>query len=221
MSVSISLAMSAPPQVHTNSLCMNGDGAVYVLSRNLDTVIKVSELQTNLLSSLLDLHLPTLAFLQVDIRTPAMPRIVWGVGRFGKFKLYDENGQPTQSLFYAAHGLACVGEGQFAVFDNDVHNVTSEKHRPAVHLTAQMMETIRKTPISVLQQQRTARLAQSRVIVFSVDETEQSARITYVRHVRQRCGLCYRYFLFLVPLSAGLCWPLFHELWGSAGETCC
>ncbi len=48
--------------------------------------------------------------------------VLWSIGQFGDFNLYDQNGNLKQSLFYHAHGLEKIDENTFILFDNDLHN---------------------------------------------------------------------------------------------------
>ncbi|MFX1537620.1 MAG: aryl-sulfate sulfotransferase, partial [Promethearchaeota archaeon] len=58
--------------------------------------------------------------------------ILWGLGEYGNFTLYDKYGRVRDNLFYHAHALEKVDEYTFILFDNDHHNQTdsnSEKSR--------------------------------------------------------------------------------------------
>lgn len=52
----------------------------------------------------------------------ATGEVIWGLGEYGNFTLYDINGVERNSLFYHAHAVEKIDENRFIVFDNDYHN---------------------------------------------------------------------------------------------------
>lgn len=81
---------------HANSVFFDpDDNMLYVHMRNLNTFYKISYSSKD---------------------------VLWSIGQFGDFNLYDQYGNPKESLFYHAHGLEKVDENTFILFDNDLHN---------------------------------------------------------------------------------------------------
>ncbi len=52
--------------------------------------------------------------------------VVWGLGEYGNFSLYNKLGQPADNLFFHAHAVERIDEDTFILFDNDYHNQTLE-----------------------------------------------------------------------------------------------
>ena len=50
--------------------------------------------------------------------------VIWGLGEYGDFQLYDKHGNPRSNLFYHAHSVEKIDEDTFIIFDNDYHNQT-------------------------------------------------------------------------------------------------
>ena len=48
--------------------------------------------------------------------------IIWGLGQYGDFTLYDLKGNEHQSLFFHPHAIEKIDDDQFILFDNDKHN---------------------------------------------------------------------------------------------------
>ncbi len=61
-------------------------------------------------------------FYKVDHKTG---EILWGLGEYGNYSLYDSNGNPKDNLFYHAHAVEQVDDNTFILFDNDYHNQTN------------------------------------------------------------------------------------------------
>eukprot|EP00998_Keelungia_sp_KM082_P007943 NODE_412_length_1974_cov_68.882512_g405_i0.p1 GENE.NODE_412_length_1974_cov_68.882512_g405_i0~~NODE_412_length_1974_cov_68.882512_g405_i0.p1 ORF type:complete len:414 (-),score=81.65 NODE_412_length_1974_cov_68.882512_g405_i0:31-1272(-) len=51
----------------------------------------------------------------------ATGKVVWAVGKFGGFKLYNKNGDEVKELFLKAHGIERIGPNRFIIFDNLFH----------------------------------------------------------------------------------------------------
>ncbi|MCE7741910.1 MAG: hypothetical protein GOP50_05585 [Candidatus Heimdallarchaeota archaeon] len=64
----------------------------------------------------------TNTFYKIDHKTG---ELVWSLGEFGDFSLYDIDGNMKDSLFYHAHALEMIEENKFVIFDNDLHNKTN------------------------------------------------------------------------------------------------
>ena len=52
-------------------------------------------------------------------------QVIWGLGEYGNFTLYDLQGNIRDELFYHAHAVEPVDDKTFIIFDNDYHNQTS------------------------------------------------------------------------------------------------
>ncbi len=68
-------------------------------------------------------------FYKIDHKTGD---IIWGLGEFGDFELYDLEGNLKDILFYHGHALTRISEDTFILFDNDFHNqedATSRKSK--------------------------------------------------------------------------------------------
>jgi hypothetical protein len=57
--------------------------------------------------------------------------VVWGLGEYGNFSLYNKWGQLTNNLFFHAHAVERIDENTFILFDNDFHNHTNDLNRDA------------------------------------------------------------------------------------------
>ena len=54
--------------------------------------------------------------------------VIWGLGEYGNFTLFDKNGKEMQNLFYHAHAVEKIDENTFIIFDNDYHNQTNPEN---------------------------------------------------------------------------------------------
>ena len=61
----------------------------------------------------------TNTFFKIDHSTS---EVIWGLGEYGNFTLYDINGNQKDELFYHAHAVEKVNNNTFILFDNDYHN---------------------------------------------------------------------------------------------------
>ncbi len=59
----------------------------------------------------------------------ATGNLVWGLGEYGNFTLYDENGIQKDSLFYHPHAVEQISDDTFILFDNDFHNETNPNNQ--------------------------------------------------------------------------------------------
>ncbi|MHA1199874.1 MAG: aryl-sulfate sulfotransferase, partial [Candidatus Heimdallarchaeaceae archaeon] len=50
--------------------------------------------------------------------------VIWSLGEYGDFTLYDKYGTIQSNLFYHAHSVEKTSEKTFVLFDNDRHNQT-------------------------------------------------------------------------------------------------
>ncbi|NHI88045.1 MAG: hypothetical protein EAX87_00900 [Candidatus Thorarchaeota archaeon] len=68
----------------------------------------------------------TNTFYKIDHKTGS---VLWGLGEYGNFSLFDINGNPKNGLFYHAHSVEKIDENKFILFDNDYHNQSSSLHK--------------------------------------------------------------------------------------------
>ncbi|MGY5876599.1 MAG: aryl-sulfate sulfotransferase [Candidatus Thorarchaeota archaeon] len=64
----------------------------------------------------------TNTFFKIDHSTG---QVIWGLGEYGNFSLFDRFGSPKDSLFYHAHSVERVDDDTFILFDNDYHDQES------------------------------------------------------------------------------------------------
>ncbi len=50
--------------------------------------------------------------------------VLWGLGEYGNFTLFDIQGNEQEHLFFHPHALEKINDKQFLLFDNDYHNQT-------------------------------------------------------------------------------------------------
>lgn len=55
--------------------------------------------------------------------------VIWGLGEYGDFTMYDIHGRRTDHLFFHAHSVEKIDDSTFILFDNDYHNQTSAGSR--------------------------------------------------------------------------------------------
>ena len=51
-------------------------------------------------------------------------KIIWGIGEYGNFSMFNKMGEPIENLFYHAHAVEQIDENTFIIFDNDYYNLT-------------------------------------------------------------------------------------------------
>ncbi|OLS30295.1 MAG: hypothetical protein HeimAB125_19650 [Candidatus Heimdallarchaeota archaeon AB_125] len=84
---------------HSNSAYYDeAEDVIYLNSRNLNT------------------------FFKIDHKTGG---VIWALGEYGNFTLYDFYGNQQEIMFYHTHSLEKIGDNKFLVFDNDTHNQTN------------------------------------------------------------------------------------------------
>ncbi|UCG90225.1 MAG: aryl-sulfate sulfotransferase [Candidatus Heimdallarchaeota archaeon] len=84
--------------VHSNTIFFdNEEDVFYYNPRNLNTFYKIDH---------------------------STGEVLWGLGEYGNFTLFDLNGKRKDSLFYHPHALEKVDENTFIIFDNNLHNKT-------------------------------------------------------------------------------------------------
>ncbi|MHA2042605.1 MAG: aryl-sulfate sulfotransferase [Candidatus Thorarchaeota archaeon] len=89
-----------PDISHLNTVFFDAeDDSIYLLSRNANTFWKINYSSGD---------------------------VIWGLGEYGNFTLYNEWGQSKDNLFFHAHAVERVDDDTFILFDNDLHNQTDE-----------------------------------------------------------------------------------------------
>lgn len=69
-------------------------------------------------------------FYKIDHKTGKM---IWGLGEYGNFSLFDKYGNQKSNLFYHAHSVEQVDNNTFILFDNDYHNqINVNNHRSRI-----------------------------------------------------------------------------------------
>ena len=61
-------------------------------------------------------------FYKIDHKTG---QVLWGLGQYSDFTMFDRHGNPRPTLFYHAHTVKKVDDNTFILFDNDYHNQTN------------------------------------------------------------------------------------------------
>ena len=59
-------------------------------------------------------------FYKIDHKTS---EVIWGLGQYGNFTLFDIEGNVRQNLFYHPHAVEKIDDNKFILFDNDKHNI--------------------------------------------------------------------------------------------------
>ncbi|MFW9835661.1 MAG: aryl-sulfate sulfotransferase [Candidatus Thorarchaeota archaeon] len=67
--------------------------------------------------------------------------VIWGLGEYGNFTLFDLQGEQQDNLFYHPHSIEPVDDDTFILFDNDYHNQTNELNRISRILEVTINET--------------------------------------------------------------------------------
>ena len=65
-------------------------------------------------------------FYKIDHKTKA---ILWKLGEYGDFQLFDKRGNPRDHLFFHAHSVERINTDTFILFDNDKHNQTNPNNK--------------------------------------------------------------------------------------------
>ncbi|MFW9838561.1 MAG: aryl-sulfate sulfotransferase [Candidatus Thorarchaeota archaeon] len=108
---------------HTNTVYWDvEEDVIYVNMRNINTFYKIN-------------------------RTTS--EVIWGLGEYGDFTLYDLSGNRKTNLFYHAHAVEPLDKNTFILFDNDVYNDTNPNNR------------------------------KSRILELKIDESEMTANVSW------------------------------------------
>ncbi|MFX1504764.1 MAG: aryl-sulfate sulfotransferase [Promethearchaeota archaeon] len=59
-------------------------------------------------------------FYKIDHKTS---EVIWGLGQYGNFTLFDIEGNQRQNLFFHPHAIEKIDDNKFILFDNDKHNI--------------------------------------------------------------------------------------------------
>ena len=86
-------------------------------------------------------------FYKIDHKTG---KIIWGLGQYGNFTLYDLEGNQQESLFFHPHAIEQIDDNKFILFDNDYHNYVDPESK------------------------------ESRIVELRIDETTMTAKETWV-----------------------------------------
>jgi hypothetical protein len=65
-------------------------------------------------------------FYKIDHKTG---EVLWALGEYGNFTLFDQYGNLRDNLFYHAHSVEQVDDNIFIIFDNDLHNQTNPENK--------------------------------------------------------------------------------------------
>jgi hypothetical protein len=88
---------------HSNSLFYDAEeDMLYYNSRNTNTFFKIKH---------------------------STKEVIWGLGEYGDFTMYNKQGVLADNLFFHAHSVEKLNETHFILFDNDYHNQTSFSSR--------------------------------------------------------------------------------------------
>ncbi|MFX1345801.1 MAG: aryl-sulfate sulfotransferase [Promethearchaeota archaeon] len=105
-----------PDITHSNTLFFDiEEDVIYYNSRNVNTFYKINH--TN-------------------------KEVIWGLGEYGNFTLFDQHGNTKQNLFYHAHSIEKIDDNTFILFDNDFHNQTNPFNHRSRLLEITINETI-------------------------------------------------------------------------------
>lgn len=100
---------------HTNTIFWDFDTDVlYINMRNINTFYKINHSDS---------------------------KIIWGLGEYGNFTLYDKYGNQKNNLFYHAHAVEPIGNNEFIIFDNDLLNQTDNYNYHSRMLEMRINET--------------------------------------------------------------------------------
>ena len=84
-------------------------------------------------------------FFKIDHKTG---EVLWGLGEYGDFTLFDHYGKQRQNLFYHNHALKYVDNNTFILFDNDYLNKTKLNNHRSRLLEITVNETTMTANIS-------------------------------------------------------------------------
>jgi hypothetical protein len=89
--------------VHANTVFFDElEDALYLNCRNVNTFYKIDH---------------------------ATKKVLWGLGEYGNFTMFDIDGNEQDFLFFHAHSLEKIDEDKYILFDNDYHNQTDSSNQ--------------------------------------------------------------------------------------------
>jgi hypothetical protein len=77
-------------------------------------------------------------FYKIDHKTG---KVIWGLGEYGNFTLFDKDGKNRDSLFFHSHAVEKINENTFMLFDNDLHNQSERFNKRSRILEIKINET--------------------------------------------------------------------------------
>jgi hypothetical protein len=77
-------------------------------------------------------------FYKIDYNTE---ELIWGLGEYGNFTMYDIYGNERDHLFYHSHSVEKIDDNSFLLFDNDFHNQTDALNKQSRYLEITIDET--------------------------------------------------------------------------------
>ena len=84
---------------HSNTIFYDAEeDIIYYIARNINTFFKINHSTSD---------------------------VLWGLGEYGDFTMFDIEGNPRNHLFFHPHSVEKVNENTFILFDNDYHNQTA------------------------------------------------------------------------------------------------
>ena len=86
----------------------------------------------------------TNTFYKLDHKTGDL---IWALGEYGDFDLYDIDGNQKDILFYHGHALEKISDDTFIYFDNDEHNQDSLLQHKSRIIEIQVDEIVKKAQI--------------------------------------------------------------------------
>jgi hypothetical protein len=100
---------------HSNTIYYDADeDVIFYMSRNTNTFFKLNH---------------------------TSKEVIWALGEYGDFTLFDLQGNVCDNIFYHAHSVEPIDENTFILFDNDLHNQTDENNRKSRLLEIKINET--------------------------------------------------------------------------------
>jgi hypothetical protein len=74
--------------------------------------------------------------------------VIWGIGEYGNFTLFNQSGIESESLFFHAHAVEKIDDHRFILFDNDYHNHIDPLSRKSRILELEIDESVRTANVS-------------------------------------------------------------------------
>jgi len=74
--------------------------------------------------------------------------VIWGIGEYGNFTMFNQSGIESESLFFHAHAVEKIDAHRFILFDNDYHNHMNLLSRQSRILELKIDESTRTANVS-------------------------------------------------------------------------